>query len=47
MPLGFKRANIRFFYLFKNNITGLFYFKRSGDILILWDYFLIYKSSVL
>lgn|GEM_PF-5904574 len=47
MPLGFKRANIRFFYLFKNNITGLFYLKRSGDILKLGYYLLIYKSSVL
>jgi hypothetical protein len=24
MPPRFERANIRFFYLFKNNITGLF-----------------------
>lgn len=32
MPPGFERANIRFFYLFKDNITGLFSAKQSGDI---------------
>lgn len=32
MPLGFERANIRFFYLFKNNIAGLFSSIQSGNV---------------
>ncbi len=28
MPPGFERANIRFFYLFKNNIAGFIFCKR-------------------
>ncbi len=43
MPLGFERANIRFFYLFKNNIAGLFSAKQSGNIR---TFFLFNKTPV-
>ncbi len=41
MPPGFERANIRFFYLFKNNIAGLFSVKQSGNK----DQFILFNEA--